>query len=97
MQRSVTSRRRSGWLLAAALIIFMAVVVYRSFHVAGYRCSVCVEFRGESVCRQVEGATEHDARRAAADNACAYLASGVTDVMACGRTEPTSVNCSPIN
>jgi len=97
MERSAASRRRSAWLLAAALIVFMAFVVYRSFQIAGYTCSVCIEFQGQSVCRRVEGSTELDARRAAVTNACAYLASGVTDSMACERTEPRSVECAAIN
>jgi hypothetical protein len=97
MKRSPGSRRRSAWLLAAALAVFMGFVIYRSFYIAGYACSVCIEFRGASVCRRVEGSTELDARRAATTNACAYLASGVTDSMACERTEPRSVDCSAIN
>ena len=89
-------RWRSAWLLTGALVLFMAFVVYRSLQVAGYRCSVCIEFRGQTVCRTVDGSTEHDARMAASNNACAYLAGGVTDTMACERTEPTKVDCSAL-
>ena len=97
MKRSSGSRRRSAWLLAAALVAFMAFVVYRSLQVAGYRCAVCINFRGQAVCRTVDGPTEREARMAATNNACAFLAGGVTDTMACERTEPTKAECSAIN
>jgi len=94
---STVSRRRSAWLVAAALLLFMAFVIYRSLHVAGYRCAVCIEFQGQAVCRTVDGPTEHDARMGATTNACAYVAAGVTDSIACERTAPTKVDCSAIN
>ncbi len=88
--------KKSTWLVCLSLGLFMAVVVYRSFQIPGYQCEVCIRFRGESVCRTVEGATEQDARSAAITNACAHLASGVTDTMACEREMPTRTNCLPI-
>ena len=97
MNRSGRSRRRSAWLLAAVLAVFMGFVIYRSFQIAGYTCTVCIQFHEQSVCRRVEGSTELDARRAATTNACAYLASGVTDSMACERTEPQRVECAALN
>jgi hypothetical protein len=89
-------RRWTAWLLAAALILFMVFVVYRSLHVAGYRCVVCIAFRGRSECRTVDGPTEREARMGATTNVCAYLASGVTDSLACERTMPTKAECQPI-
>ena len=73
----------------------MAFVVWRSFDLGGVRCEVCIEFRGRSQCRAVDGASEEDAMMAATQNACAYLASGVTDGMACTRTPPTRAECRP--
>jgi hypothetical protein len=75
----------------------MAFVVYRSLRVAGYRCAVCISFRGQEVCRTVDGPTEREARRGATTNVCAYLASGVTDSIACEGTKPSKVECSAIN
>ncbi len=83
--------------MIAGLILFMAFVIYRSLQVAGYRCSVCMAFGGQEVCRTVDGPTEHDARQGATTNACAYLASGVTDSIACERTAPRQASCSAIN
>ncbi len=97
MKASGTARTRSTWLLLAALVLFMAFVIYRSLYVASYRCTVCIDFRGQSACRSVDGATEYDARMSATNNACALLASGVTDSIACERTAPTKVECTGIS
>ena len=97
MKKSPRSRRRSAWLLAAVLMAFMALIIYRSFKVGGYRCSVCISFQGQAVCRTVDGPTEREARMGAANNACAFLANGVTDSMACERSAPTKVDCSALN
>ncbi|MFI5395693.1 MAG: hypothetical protein ACHQ9S_09180 [Candidatus Binatia bacterium] len=92
--KSGRAPKRSGWLLAGILILFMAFVIYGSLHITGYRCSVCISFRGQDVCRTVDGPTEREARSGATTNACAFLASGVTDSLACERTLPTKVDCS---
>ena len=97
MKRSPVSRRVATGLLAGAFLLFMGFVIYGSLHVAGYRCSVCMTFRGDEVCRTVEGPTEHDARMGATTNACAYLAAGVTDSIACERTQPAKVDCTTLN
>jgi hypothetical protein len=95
--KKASSRRRSTWLVAGGLLFFMAFVIYRSFQVAGYQCSVCIAFHGQSACRTVEGPTEQDALQAATNNACAFLAAGVTDSIACERTQPSKVDCVAIN
>jgi len=90
-------RNRSAWIVASALVLFMAFVVARSMRISGYRCSVCMNFRGEGVCRTVDAPTEQEARSSAVTNACAFLASGVTDSLACERTQPAKIDCSAIN
>ena len=97
MTTSRSSRRLRNWLLTVVFVLFMALVVYRSLHVAGYQCDVCITFRGQSVCRTVEGPTELEARSAAINNACAGLASGVTDSMACERRQPDKLECAALN
>jgi len=96
MARSTRSRRRAGWLFAAFLL-FVAFVVYRSFYVAGFRCEVCITFRGRQACRSVDGPTDRDALTAAVNNTCAQLSSGVTESMACERTQPTKADCRPLS
>jgi hypothetical protein len=83
----------TSWLAAAVLVGIVAVVVVSSLRVADVRCEVCVSFDGQEACRSVEAASEEEARRGAHSNACALLASGVTDTLACERTPDSSVNC----
>ena len=83
----------TSWLALAALVGLGAVVVYTSFQAGGVRCEVCIEFGGGRACRAVDAATEREALTAARSNACALLASGVTNTMACERTEPASTAC----
>ncbi len=93
--KSARKWRGSGLLLAVALLLFMGFVVYRSLHITGYRCTVCISFRGQAVCRTVDGPTQREAHTGAVDNACAFLAGGVTDTLACTRTTPTTDECAP--
>jgi len=91
-------RRRSlGWIALAALFLFMGFVVYRTFHLQGIRCEVCLTYNGVSQCRTVEGEREQDVHQAALTNVCSYLAGGVTDGMACMRTPPTRSECTEIH
>ena len=97
MRPPSVSRSLRTWLLAAAFVLFMAFVIYRSFYVAGYRCEVCIEYGGRSACRTVDGPTEHEAQTGAVNNTCAQLAGGVTDSMACERAQPLKSECTPLN
>ena len=89
-------RRSIGWIALAGLAGFMAAVVYWSLHIQGIRCEVCIDFHGRQMCRTVDGESEEDVRLAATNNACAYLASGVTEGMACMRTPPTRADCHAV-
>ncbi len=90
-------RRTLNWIALAALFGFMGFVVWRSLHLQGVRCEVCITYNGLSQCRTVDGEREEDAHQAAVSNVCAYLASGVTEGMACGRTPPTKSECRRID
>jgi hypothetical protein len=85
------------WLVILGFLAFVAFVVGRSFQVAGYQCTLCMSFNGRDVCRTVEAATATDARASAINNACAFLASGVTDSMACERGRPIKEDCWGLN
>jgi hypothetical protein len=77
--------RRSRPFVVFAFIAFVAFVIWRSFQVAGHQCTLCMSFGGREACRTVEAATVSEARTGAINNACALLASGVTDSIACER------------
>lgn len=85
--------KRTSWLALVVLVALAGFVVYSSLTVGGVRCEVCLEFQGRQACRAVDGDSEHDALEAARTNACALIASGVTDSMACARTEPLKSEC----
>lgn len=79
--------------IVAFVVAVLVLLLYSMLGVAGYSCEVCVDFHGQSKCRTAKGASREEARRAAIDNACAFLASGMTDSIACSHTPPTSERC----
>lgn len=83
----------TSWVTAAALAAVVGFVVWSSLQIGRVRCEVCIDFGGRQACRSVDGNTEAEARASAVNNACAFLASGVTQVMACERTPPTRERC----
>jgi hypothetical protein len=77
-----------GILLFAALI---ALIAYSTMGVASHRVEVCMEFGNRKSCRTASGSTEAFALRTATSNACAGVASGVTDSIACEQKAPSKV------
>ena len=77
-----------------SLAVVGAVVfalIHATLGLAKYKVEVCMDFQGRSSCRTASGSSEEYALRTATGNACALIASGVTDSMACERTPPRSV------
>jgi hypothetical protein len=77
-----------GVLFAVAVLV---LVIYSTMGNAAFRCTVCMDYQGRSACRTAAAATREQALRAATENACAQIASGVTDSIGCDGTPPTSV------
>lgn len=77
-----------GLLIFAGLL---ALIVYSTFTLGGQRVEVCMQFNGNQSCRTAKGSTKELALRTAIQNACATIASGVTDSLACERAEPVKV------
>lgn len=73
------------------VVAVLAVLVFTTMGTNRYRCEVCISFHDRSACRTAGASTEAQALRAASENACAQIASGVTDSMACEATPPESV------
>jgi hypothetical protein len=69
----------------------VAVVVYSTMTQPSLRVEVCVSFHGMPACRTASGSTEEFALRTATSNACAQVASGVTDSLACEHATPVKV------
>lgn len=70
----------------------LAVIVYSSMNLAAYKVEVCMTFNGHTDCRTAAADSEEHALRTATSNACALIASGVTDSLACERTPPDKVH-----
>jgi len=73
------------------VVAAIAFIVYSSMSVAQYRVEVCMTYQGQNSCRTASADSQEHALRSATSNACALIASGVTDTMACERAEPSSV------
>jgi len=89
-------KRRRHTSTIAALVVLVPVigfVLYSSMHVAEFECDVCIAFDGQQVCRTVTGKTREEGVRTGVNNACALLASGMTNSMRCERTQPTRAEC----
>lgn len=77
--------------IAAAFVLFLILLVYSSLRLGQVQVEVCVTYKSRSNCGRAAAPTEKEAIDAAADNACATLASGMTESIACSRTPPASV------
>jgi hypothetical protein len=75
----------------AFVIIVVGALVYSTMTLGTHRVEVCMEYNGMTSCRTVSGSKREETLRTAVSNACATIASGVTDSMACDRTEPKKV------
>lgn len=80
----------AGVLLLGGVIAF---VLLQSLALQQVTCEVCVEHNGRRQCRTVAAVTADEAIQGAITNACAFISGGMTDSMACGRSEPVSVKC----
>jgi Na+-transporting methylmalonyl-CoA/oxaloacetate decarboxylase gamma subunit len=77
--------------IVAVVGLFLAILIYSTLDLGRVTVEVCVNFKGRDNCGTAAAPSEEEAVRAATDNACALLTSGMTESMACSRTQPTSV------
>jgi len=73
------------------VLIVLGVLIYSTMNLAQARVEVCVAYQGRQACRTAAGQDEALATRTATSNACAQIASGVTDSIACEHSVPVSV------
>lgn len=73
------------------VVVVLGFLIYSSMHIAKYRVEVCVAYHGANQCRTASADTQDHALRSAQSNACALIASGVTETMQCERETPSSV------
>ncbi len=83
--------RKLALLAAAGFLLLAGIMTWMMLSGRRHRVEVCMEFRGQTICRAASGPTRAEAVRTATDNACGLLASGMTDTIQCGNTPPKSV------
>jgi hypothetical protein len=66
-------------------------MLYSTLHGPRYRVEVCMTCQGRTACKTVNAKSETAALRSGTENACADIASGVTDTVRCQESEPQSV------
>ncbi len=69
----------------------VAMLVYMSLGYHRFEVEVCMTFKGRSNCGTAAGANRPEALAAASRVACATISGGVTETIACDRTEPDTV------
>lgn len=87
-------KRSIAVLVAVGVILVLGYLVWGSTHLVQAECEVCVEFRGQRQCRRGTGASADEARLAAQKAACALMAAGMNESIACGNTPPKTAQCS---
>jgi hypothetical protein len=73
------------------VLAVLAVIIFSTMNLARYRVEVCMSYHGQTDCRTASADSEEHALRTAASNACALIASGMTDSMACEHQTPAKV------
>ena len=75
------------------VLVVIGLMVYGMQGLSTNTCEVCIEFNGQTKCRSAKGPNKMEAIKTATDNACAYISSGMTESMSCGRSTPKSTKC----
>ena len=83
-------KNKGFWIVGLFGIAFLIVMYTSTRNLSAHRVEVCMEFRGRQACRTASATTPELAKRTATDNACAFLASGMSDSIACTNTPPVS-------
>ena len=83
--------KKTVWIAIGFVLLVVGLVISTTFQGERVRVEVCMAFAGRRDCRNAQAKNRQDALRTAVTNACAQLASGVTDSMQCENTPPESV------
>lgn len=80
-------RKRNRWLqvtlLFLAIMLPVGLMTYNVVTTQNIKCKVCVTYKGRQQCKEATGPAIKECAITAIDNACAFIASGMTEVMAC--------------
>lgn len=87
------SVKRGAILLGIAALATIGLIVMGVRQSMHKNCEVCVTFQGRTECRVAAGATEEEATTTAIQNACAFVAAGMTQTVQCQNRAPDSIVC----
>jgi hypothetical protein len=85
---------KAGLIFAVLMAVTIGLILHSVLRASKLTCEVCVTYHGGTQCRSAAGAAREEAVRTATDNACSFLASGMTESIQCQNTPPDSVRCS---
>lgn len=93
MRSSDSFQKKIFKLIGIFILIFLpaGLMTWKIMSTETLECEVCMEFRGKSKCRKAQGPSREECQQTATDNACAFLASGMTDSIQCTQRQPLSV------
>ncbi len=96
MKKGGTVGKRRGVIIAVVVtvVLVLGLLIHGSTTLVQAECELCVDFRGQSQCRKGSGVDEPAARDAAIRAACAVMASGMDESIACNNTRPRDVRCT---
>jgi len=84
-------KRATFFVILAAILLPTVWLTINILSADSIQCEVCMEFRGRSQCRKASGPNREACQQTATDNACAFLASGMTDSISCAQRIPTRI------
>jgi hypothetical protein len=87
----MTTRARA--LTLAAILGFVAFLLWGTLSAQRVECTVTVEFRGERRTATASGAGEKEAAEQAQTAACGPMAQGMDESIACSRVAPVARQC----
>jgi len=91
VDRELLGVKKTVWIAIAFVVLVVGLVISTTFQGERVRVEVCMAFAGHRDCRTASARNRQEALRTAVTNACAQLASGVTDSIQCENTPPESV------
>jgi hypothetical protein len=80
-------------LVLLVLVLSIGYAMYDTVAGAQTRCEVCLDIRGEVVCRAGVGASEEEARTAAQESACGGNTRNMSESIMCRNAVPVSAQC----
>ena len=92
MARPIVRASLIGAALALLTLLFVVRAILSSY---AFHCEACVRFHGELACREAVGPSAEAATRTAVENACAFVAHGMTETVSCTNAAPERVECRP--